>query len=44
MNIIKKKSEEQGWNVDLGGLARIWKVRRGCVARCVCVCGERASK
>lgn len=27
MNIIKAKSEEKGWNIDLGGLARIWKVR-----------------
>ena len=27
MNIIKKKSDEKGWGVDLGGLARIWKVR-----------------
>lgn len=26
MNIIRAKSEAQGWNVDLGGLARIWKV------------------
>lgn len=26
MNIIKAKSEEKGWNIDLGGLARIWKV------------------
>lgn len=29
MNIIKKKSDEKSWGVDLGGLARIWKVRRG---------------
>lgn len=27
MNIIKAKSEEKGWGIDLGGLARIWKVR-----------------
>lgn len=27
MNIIKKKSDEKNWGVDLGGLARIWKVR-----------------
>jgi 6-phosphogluconate dehydrogenase len=27
MNIIKAKSEEKAWGVDLGGLARIWKVR-----------------
>lgn len=26
MNIIKAKSVEMKWNVDLGGLARIWKV------------------
>jgi hypothetical protein len=26
MNIIKAKSEEKAWGVDLGGLARIWKV------------------
>lgn len=29
MNIIKKKSDEKGWGVDLGGLARIWKVGQG---------------
>lgn len=27
MNIIKAKSSEQKWGVNLGGLARIWKVR-----------------
>lgn len=26
MNIIKAKSDEKNWGVDLGGLARIWKV------------------
>jgi 6-phosphogluconate dehydrogenase len=26
LNLIKAKSMEQGWNIDLGGLARIWKV------------------
>ena len=26
MNIIRAKSEAMGWNIDLGGLARIWKV------------------
>ena len=26
MNIIKAKSEEKGWGINLGGLARIWKV------------------
>jgi 6-phosphogluconate dehydrogenase len=31
MNIIKAKSEEKGWNIDLGGLARIWK--GGCIIR-----------
>jgi 6-phosphogluconate dehydrogenase len=31
MNIIKAKSDEQGWKVDLGGLARIWK--GGCIIR-----------
>lgn len=25
-NIIRAKSQEQGWGVDLAGLARIWKV------------------
>ena len=30
-NIIRSKSAEQGWNVDLGGLARIWK--GGCIIR-----------
>lgn len=28
-NIIRAKSQEQGWGVDLAGLARIWKVRPG---------------
>ena len=27
MNVIKAKSAEQKWNINLGGLARIWKVR-----------------
>ena len=27
LNIIKKKSEEKGWNVDLGEISRIWKVQ-----------------
>ncbi|GMH42078.1 hypothetical protein BSKO_09997 [Bryopsis sp. KO-2023] len=31
MNIIKAKSAEQEWGVDLGGLARIWK--GGCIIR-----------
>lgn len=31
MNIIKAKSAEKGWGVDLGGLARIWK--GGCIIR-----------
>jgi len=31
MNIIKKKSEEKNWGIDLGGLARIWK--GGCIIR-----------
>ncbi|GIL46762.1 hypothetical protein Vafri_3667 [Volvox africanus] len=31
MNIIKAKSLEKKWNVDLGGLARIWK--GGCIIR-----------
>ena len=26
MNIIRAKSQAMGWNIDLGGLARIWKV------------------
>lgn len=30
-NIIKAKSAEQGWGVDLGSLARIWK--GGCIIR-----------
>ena len=39
MNIIKAKSTEMKWDVNLGGLARIWKVRGrvkvpgGCVGR-----------
>eukprot|EP01025_Chloroclados_australasicus_P045388 TRINITY_DN4968_c0_g1_i13.p1 TRINITY_DN4968_c0_g1~~TRINITY_DN4968_c0_g1_i13.p1 ORF type:complete len:499 (+),score=68.08 TRINITY_DN4968_c0_g1_i13:45-1541(+) len=31
MNIIKFKSEEKGWNINLGELARIWK--GGCIIR-----------
>ncbi|KAJ9528796.1 hypothetical protein QJQ45_000008 [Haematococcus lacustris] len=31
LNIIKAKSEEQKWGIDLGGLARIWK--GGCIIR-----------
>ena len=31
MNIIRAKSEEMGWGVDLGALARIWK--GGCIIR-----------
>jgi 6-phosphogluconate dehydrogenase len=31
MNIIKAKSEEMKWGVNLGGLARIWK--GGCIIR-----------
>ena len=30
-NIIRAKSQELGWGVDLGGLARIWK--GGCIIR-----------
>ncbi|WPT13338.1 6-phosphogluconate dehydrogenase, decarboxylating 2 [Picochlorum sp. SENEW3] len=30
-NIIRAKSAEKGWNVDLGSLARIWK--GGCIIR-----------
>uniref|UniRef100_A0A7S3VSU6 6-phosphogluconate dehydrogenase, decarboxylating n=1 Tax=Dunaliella tertiolecta TaxID=3047 RepID=A0A7S3VSU6_DUNTE len=33
MNLIKAKSEEQNWNINLGGLARIWK--GGCIIRAV---------
>ena len=28
MNIIKAKSEAMGWGINMGGLARIWKVCR----------------
>ena len=31
MNLIRAKSEEQGWDLDLGELARIWK--GGCIIR-----------
>lgn len=31
MNLIRAKSIEQGWNLDLGELARIWK--GGCIIR-----------
>jgi len=33
LNIIKAKSEEQKWGINLGGLARIWK--GGCIIRAV---------
>ncbi len=29
MNIIKAKSAAKGWNINLGALARIWKVSPG---------------
>ena len=33
MNIIKAKSEAMGWGVNMGGLARIWKVGgSGCLS------------
>ncbi len=28
MNIIRAKSIEKGWNINMGSLARIWKVRQ----------------
>jgi 6-phosphogluconate dehydrogenase len=31
LNIIRAKSEEKGWNVDLGEISRIWK--GGCIIR-----------
>jgi len=31
MNLIRAKSNEQGWNLDLGEMARIWK--GGCIIR-----------
>ncbi|CAA7404330.1 unnamed protein product [Spirodela intermedia] len=31
MNLLRAKSEERGWNLDLGELARIWK--GGCIIR-----------
>eukprot|EP00899_Mesostigma_viride_P008458 jgi/Mesvir1/17613/Mv08839-RA.2 len=33
MNIIRAKSMEKGWNLDLGAMARIWK--GGCIIRAV---------
>ena len=30
MNIIKHKSADKGWDIDLGALARIWKARTAC--------------
>ena len=33
MNLIRAKSEEEGWNLNLGELARIWK--GGCIIRAV---------
>ena len=29
MNIIKHKSADKSWDIDLGALARIWKARTG---------------
>lgn len=37
-NIIRAKSQEQGWDIDLGALARIWK--GGCIIRA----GGRAAR
>ena len=31
MNLIRAKSTEQGWDLDLGEMARIWK--GGCIIR-----------
>uniref|UniRef100_A0A061RIG1 6-phosphogluconate dehydrogenase, decarboxylating n=1 Tax=Tetraselmis sp. GSL018 TaxID=582737 RepID=A0A061RIG1_9CHLO len=31
MNIIRAKSQEMGWDIDIGGIARIWK--GGCIIR-----------
>eukprot|EP00898_Chlorokybus_atmophyticus_P007808 jgi/Chlat1/8028/Chrsp7S00631 len=33
MNLIRAKSMEQGWDIDLGSLAKIWK--GGCIIRAV---------
>ena len=33
MNIIKHKSAEKSWDIDLGALARIWKARLACQLR-----------
>ncbi|KAJ8764899.1 hypothetical protein K2173_010364 [Erythroxylum novogranatense] len=33
MNLLRAKSEEKGWNLNLGELARIWK--GGCIIRAV---------
>lgn len=38
MNIIRAKSEAMGWNIDLGGLARIWKVCPFHVPCCIVCC------
>lgn len=35
MNIIRAKSIEKGWNINMGSLARIWKVRIRLHACCV---------
>ena len=34
MNIIKHKSADKNWDIDLGALARIWKVN--IATRCIC--------
>lgn len=33
MNLLRAKSDEKGWNLNLGELARIWK--GGCIIRAV---------
>ena len=37
-NIIRAKSQEQGWDIDLGALARIWK--GGCIIRAGVFCWD----
>ena len=42
LNIIKAKSAEKDWGIDLGALSRIWKVRASAWG-CVCDLGVCAS-
>ena len=40
MNIIKAKSDEKKWGVNMGGLARIWKVGASAAGRALESCSK----